>query len=75
MVRYIIGQDGPDYDVMSKERYKALKDYECSWSWDDHHIIKKGDRYVRVVIKRHGESEVETQRVCFDCWCGISTKR
>lgn len=58
--------DTPDVHILSKSYYRALADYPCSWA-DDGHSIKKGRRYVRVVVKPEG-GEFQTQKVCLDCW-------
>lgn len=55
-----------DIQILSKNYYRALDDYPCSWG-DDNHSIKKGRRYVRVVVKPDG-APLQTQKVCLDCW-------
>jgi hypothetical protein len=55
-----------DIQILSKNYYQAKENYPCAWG-DDGHSIKKGRRYVRVVVKPDN-SPVQTQKVCLECW-------
>jgi hypothetical protein len=64
-------EDGTEIQVVDKTQPLAKHDYACAWSdpnGSEPHMIKQGQRYVRVVYKLRGH--FESDHICLDCWCG-----
>ena len=63
--------EGTEIQVVDKTQPLAKHDYACAWSdpnKGEPHVIKQGQRYVRVVYKLKGK--FESDHICLDCWCG-----
>lgn len=61
----IILNDGRVMDVTDITQPMAVHDYTCAWK---PHAIKAGRKYVRVVFKIKGDTELECKHYCPDCW-------
>jgi hypothetical protein len=60
---------GQPIQVVDKTRWTAKREYECAWSHDNPHTIKKGETYIRAVYKLDGR--FESDHICLNCWCGV----
>lgn len=63
--------DGSPIQVIDKTRPLAKEDVPCAWGHDHPHIIRQGERHIRVVYKVNGR--FESDHICLDCWCGVET--